>query len=161
MQREIRIRRAREADRAAIRQIQQEAARTGGAGLYSPEEIEAWVGWIGEGHYTLDAPGHLFLVAECEGTVVGFGRAELPRGEIEALYVAPDAGGLGIGRELLRSMEEGAREAGADRLALNASLPARLFYERAGYREVEERRWESPAGGSILIVRMEKAIVQP
>lgn len=154
----VRIRQARESDRAAIGRIHQDAARTGGAGLYSPEEIEAWVGWIREDHYALDVPGHLFLVAERDGSVVGFGRADLPRGEIEALYVAPHCGGLGIGRQLLSSMEEKAREAGAERLALNASLPARLFYERTGYREVGQRRWESPGGGSVLIVRMEKAI---
>jgi GNAT superfamily N-acetyltransferase len=59
--------------------------------------------------------------------------------EIKRMYVRPGARGGGIGRALLRALENEARRIGARRIALetgDAQEAAIAMYSRAGYREV-------------------------
>jgi ribosomal protein S18 acetylase RimI-like enzyme len=59
--------------------------------------------------------------------------------EIERMWVAPRARGLGLGRRLLDALERQAREAGAVTVRLEtnrAPIEAIEMYRRAGYREV-------------------------
>jgi GNAT superfamily N-acetyltransferase len=92
----------------------------------------------------LGPPGGVFLVgfedsgaAVCCGGVkdLGDGRCEIKR-----MYVAPEARGGGRGRELLRALEQAARELGYEiaRLDTGPSQPsARRMYVEAGYEEIE------------------------
>lgn len=83
------------------------------------------------------------LVAEdAAGAVLGFARggpergAEAPgRGEVYALYLAPEQRGRGAGRALFLALAEALRAAGMAETcvwALAANAPARRFYERLG-----------------------------
>jgi ribosomal protein S18 acetylase RimI-like enzyme len=57
------------------------------------------------------------------------------------MWVSPDARGLGLGRRLMRALEQRASEAGATviRLETNAALVEAIqLYRSAGYVEVEE-----------------------
>ena len=56
------------------------------------------------------------------------------------MWVSPDARGLGLGRRLLRELEQDAAAAGARavRLETNRSLTEAIsLYRQAGYREVD------------------------
>ena len=75
-----------------------------------------------------------------DGAVVGYGVVGQDAGAIQGLYVSPDVKGRGVGRELLRTLEERARAYGLKSLRLTSSLNAVTFYERAGFRAVEELR---------------------
>jgi N-acetylglutamate synthase-like GNAT family acetyltransferase len=75
-----------------------------------------------------------FFVAEEDELVVGFGELNQTNGEIQGLYVSPDAGRRGIGLKLLRTLEERARASGLKSLHLTATLNAVSFYERAGFQ---------------------------
>lgn len=58
-------------------------------------------------------------------------------GEVEAIYLAPDARGRGLGRPLLEAAAAALRQAGFDTAVLwvlTANGPARRFYEAAGFR---------------------------
>jgi ribosomal protein S18 acetylase RimI-like enzyme len=60
--------------------------------------------------------------------------------EIKRMWIAPTARGIGLGRRLLRELEEHARRAGATRLRLetNRSLHEAIgLYRRSGYIEIE------------------------
>ena len=60
--------------------------------------------------------------------------------DIKRMWVAPAARGLGLGRRLLRTLEQHAQESGAAavRLETNAALvEAIAMYRAAGYVEVE------------------------
>lgn len=60
--------------------------------------------------------------------------------EIKRMWVSPDVRGLGIGKRLLRRLEDVARFAGRRTVLLhmNASLiEAIAMYEAAGYRRVD------------------------
>ncbi|MGY1796560.1 GNAT family N-acetyltransferase [Geodermatophilus sp. SYSU D00525] len=88
-----------------------------------------------------------FVVAERDGVVVGFGRADVTTGEVALLYVDPAEQGRGTGRALLAAVLDLLRTAGWDRARLRAeerNSGPRAFYERAGWRptgEVVEREW--------------------
>lgn len=88
------------------------------------------------------------LIAELDGVAVGFaltfrnystweGRPGL---FVEDLYVTPDARKYGVGRTLLSAVAQRAVERGYRRVDLNVLdwNPARGFYDRIGFRRMEE-----------------------
>jgi GNAT superfamily N-acetyltransferase len=113
-------------------------ANTYGLGRLEPGEIEAW----------LDGR---FLVAEADGTVVGFAHgtvrsgpslAVVPAGEpyleVEELYVRADSRRRGTGGLLLAAIVAQAREAGVERFTVFSAAHDQhailRFYERHGFR---------------------------
>ena len=66
------------------------------------------------------------------GEPIGTGRL-LPDGHIGRMAVLPEWRGKGVGRALLESLMDKAREQGLWHLALNAQLSATGFYERFGF----------------------------
>ncbi|HEX3977544.1 MAG TPA: bifunctional helix-turn-helix transcriptional regulator/GNAT family N-acetyltransferase [Solirubrobacteraceae bacterium] len=87
-------------------------------------------------------PAGAFLVAYLNAEAIGCGAVKHRRGgpsDIKRMWVAESARGLGIGRRLLRELEELARESGAGvvQLETNAALvEAITMYRSAGYAEV-------------------------
>lgn len=88
------------------------------------------------------------LIAELDGEPVGFaltfrnystweGRSGL---FVEDLYVTPEARKHGVGRALLSAVARRAVERGCRRVDLNVLNwnPARAFYDRIGFRQMEE-----------------------
>ena len=84
------------------------------------------------------------LVADADGRVIGFAAygpsrdddAPSGTGEVPAIYLAPDAVGTGVGRELFEQTMAALRAAGYTRATLwvlEANERARRFYERAGW----------------------------
>jgi DNA-binding MarR family transcriptional regulator/GNAT superfamily N-acetyltransferase len=88
-------------------------------------------------------PRGLVLVARLRGEPVGCGALKLHRrepAEIKRMWVAPAARGLGLGRRLLRELEDHARDRGATkaRLETNRTLTEAIALDRsAGYVEVD------------------------
>lgn len=87
-------------------------------------------------------PRGLLLVARLREGPIGCGALKLHGSdpvEIKRMWVAPEARGLGVGRRLLRELEEHARARGATvaRLETNRSLTEAIsLYRSAGYVEV-------------------------
>jgi GNAT superfamily N-acetyltransferase len=91
------------------------------------------------------APNAGMLVAEVDGTIVGFASfcssrdddAEEDVGEVPAIYLDPEVVGRGIGRRLFEAVADELRRAGFRRATLwvlEANDRARRFYEKAGWR---------------------------
>lgn len=87
-------------------------------------------------------PHGVLLIARLRGRPVGCGALKLHPGEpteLKRMWVDPSARGLGLGRRLLRELEEYAASAGSKtvRLETNGSLvEAIALYRSAGYGEV-------------------------
>jgi putative acetyltransferase len=71
------------------------------------------------------------LVAEVEGRVVG--TIALEGAELLTFFVHPDYQGMGIGGQLLTTIEQLAKEAGIEAIHMDASLTGAAFYERREY----------------------------
>jgi DNA-binding MarR family transcriptional regulator/GNAT superfamily N-acetyltransferase len=87
-------------------------------------------------------PAGAFLVAYLNGDAIGCGAVKHRSGgpsDIKRMWVAESARGLGIGRRLLRELEQLARDSGARvvQLETNAALAEAIsLYRSAGYDEV-------------------------
>ena len=101
----------------------------------------------GANHFRLDpeevADGRgAFLVAYIGGQPVGCGavrRIESTVAEIKRMYVAPQARGRGVGRQVLLQLEAEARRLDATRLVLETGPrqpEALALYSRAGFVEI-------------------------
>jgi ribosomal protein S18 acetylase RimI-like enzyme len=99
----------------------------------------------GDGAAELDEftpPAGVFLVARIFGEPAGCGalRTFSPGiGEIKRMWVSPESRGMGVGRKLLVTLEQAARqrELRAVRLDTHSCLTAALrLYRTAGYRDI-------------------------
>jgi GNAT superfamily N-acetyltransferase len=106
---------------AALAELQRASALVAYAGLFAgpfplAETVERWLRFEGSVH-----------VAESDGVPVGFVAAS--DAELDALYVAPERRGQGIGSALIALAPQ------AERLwVLERNVAARRFYERHGWR---------------------------
>lgn len=160
---DVRIRRARDQDAAAIARVHVETWRTTYAGLV-PDRYLVGMSVSGQTFQWSKAiqrrgRGEVILVAELRdgGPLVGFGSGGWSRpagppfdGEVYTLYVAGDWQGRGVGRRLLAGLFGGLARAGAASafLWVLASNPSRFFYEALGGQRVAER--QEPFAGVLL-----------
>lgn len=141
----VQIRPVREEDRHAVMELASQLAE-GVAEWRDPEAVvEAARQWLA-GFFTptREQPAAVF-VAIAEGEVVGVVSVNTHKhftGPVEAyigeLAVAPHAVRMGLGRRLLSTAEDWARQQGLRHLTLETAAgntTARRFYAAAGYRE--------------------------
>ncbi|HYN70738.1 MAG TPA: GNAT family N-acetyltransferase [Candidatus Eisenbacteria bacterium] len=77
---------------------------------------------------------------------------------VRAMFVRGDRTRRGLGRRILEACEQAARAEGFRTLALMATLPGVLLYERYGFRETERSILRLPDGVEIGAVAMEMPI---
>lgn len=105
---------------------------------WTPEvSAGAWRRLVGEIARTSGHPASVLVAVEGGGRVIGIGMATLGRGAatVDALYVAPDVQGQGVGSALLGELASVAFRDGAvavEVVVLAANASARTFYERSG-----------------------------
>lgn len=111
---------------------------------YTLEQLDAWA----DGHVDLAAWDASFLahhtvVAEEDGRLVGFGDMD-QNGYLDRLYVHKDYQGRGIAKALCDCLENRGREVqkAGGCFTTHASITARPFFERRGYRVVKEQQVE-------------------
>ena len=105
---------------------------------YTPEQLDAWAG----GPVDLDAwdrsfRAHTTLVAVADGHIVGFGDIA-GDGYLDRLYVHKDWQGRGVATALCNRLEA----AVPGPVTTHASITARPFLERRGYRVVRPQQVE-------------------
>lgn len=127
------IRRYTAADSAATWQVFHDAIHGTASRDYTPQQVHAWA----PERTDLDrwnqvrSAAHT-LVACLDETVVGFSDVT-DDGEVDMLFVHPDAGGRGVARALLTQVLREAAAAGHQRLVTHASLTSRPVFERFGF----------------------------
>ena len=140
----ITIRRATQRDRESIWNVHIRAIQEVCKSHYSQKEIEDWSEALKPTRYNEPIRRGSFFVAVDDNVIVGFGNLNQDSGEIEAVYVAPEYVRRGVGREILQALESVARDVGLTVLRLSSSLNAVQFYENAGYRRQQQRRYLLP-----------------
>lgn len=101
----------------------------------------------------------VLVVAEHDGKIIGFAQYFPPNNSIEALHVLPNFGKQGIGKKLIQSIEEIARNQGASQITLGSSLNAVGFYEKCGYTRIKTTRFKCNDGIELDVVCYEKELI--
>jgi putative acetyltransferase len=106
---------------------------------YSHEQLNAWApaqypGDVWESRITRNRP----FVAELDGVIAGF--ADLhPDGYIDQFFVSGKAGGKGVGKRLMQTLEAAAKAKNLSCMFSNVSLNAEPFFLKHGF-VVQERQ---------------------
>lgn len=98
---------------------------------------------------------HRSFVAEENGLLAGFADLDAENSYFDRLYVSAAMQGRGVGTLLAGQIEKEAARLGLEKLFTDASITAKPFFARRGYRLVREQQVER---GGILLTnfRMEK-----
>lgn len=125
-------------DAEARADVFRQAVQKGAAAHYDQVQRDAWAAGptAGSLHARL-APQLVLVAVDGSGAVIGFFSLTDP-GLVDFAYVAPDLRGTGLADNLLERLTEAARARALPRLTTEASLVARSFFARHGWRE--ERR---------------------
>lgn len=127
----------RPSDLGELLELFYDTVHTVNARDYTPEQLDAWA----DGAPDLEEWGrtlseHTAFVAVEDGIITGFGDIDAS-GYLDRLYVHKDFQRRGIASALCEALE-GAVE--AEHIVTHASVTARPFFEKRGYRVIRERR---------------------
>lgn len=78
------------------------------------------------------------LIAEKAGAMVATG--SLVKNEVSGVFVKPDLQNQGLGKAIMRELENRAVSRGFVEVTLDVSLPSRGFYEGLGYEMLTEHK---------------------
>ena len=133
------IREFKDEDTKAIVHLFTETVRKINIKDYSKEQIEAWAPqnpnldkWKNRLAKTIT------FVAEENKHIIGFGQLE-NNGHIDCFYVAYDFINKGVGSKLLISIEERAKSLNIVKLFTEASITAKLFFHKKGFKVIKEQ----------------------
>ena len=123
---------------------------------YSPAQLEAWAPAQPDRSRWTTLEENYALVAWEKGRIVGFGDLAAD-GLLDRLFVRFDCQGKGVGTALLQGLEAQAARQGNAGILTFASITARPFFQRHGYRELEAL--EAVRNGQRLLhYKMEKKL---
>ena len=110
-------------------------------GDYTQEQVDAWAdGTADPAVWEQSLLRHQTLVARLGGEIAGF--ADLDGDYLDRLYVHRDFQRQGVATALAQALEQRAAEQGFSRLTVHASVTARPFFEKRGWRVVREQQVE-------------------
>lgn len=107
---------------------------------YGPAQIDAWAPIaVNTSLWSERLERKPTFVAEYQSQVAGFSDLE-PEGHIDMLFVHSEYQGLGLARTLMNHILLKAREQNLAELSTDASITARPFFERSGFRVLQEQQ---------------------
>ena len=126
---------------------------------YSPGQVQAWSPQVPDPARFLarGTDGRTLLLAvDDDDEPLAYGDVEAD-GHIDHLFCRPEVAGTGVTARLYEELERAARERGIENLFTEASEPARRFFSKQGFVEIERRDFEI-SGVPIHNFRMEKRL---
>lgn len=134
----MQIRKYRPSDCRELAELFYDTVHTVNAGDYTKEQLDAWA----TGHVDLEAWDRSFrehhtLVALEDGAVIGFGDID-GSGYLDRLYVHRRHQGKGAATALCDRLEQVC----AGVISTHASITAKPFFEKRGYRVIREQQVE-------------------
>ena len=150
----VTLRPYRPEDCPALASLFYETVHTVNAAHYTPAQLDAWAPACGPYLAAWDKSfrAHRTLVAELDGRLAGFGDLDPAAGYLDRLYVHKDLQGRGVATALCNALEEAA----AGPVVTHASVTARPFFARRGYRVLRAQQVER-RGVTLANYVMEKA----
>lgn len=145
------IRLAKLADAAEISALVIRSLRESNAGDYPSDHIEMLVSGLSPEGMLERMSGRTTFVAILDGSIIG--TAGLGDARVHTVFIHPRHQGEGIGAALLNAVEALGRVKAFKTLTVRSSITAEGFYQRLGYRSVEEELY-----GALRTIVMTKAL---
>ena len=143
------------ADVDALIDLFREAVRRVAIRDYSEAQVRAWAPDMAEREKWVERrASRPTWVAEIDGKIAGFTDLE-PDGHVDMMYVHPDFKGRGVANALMAKVEEAAAEQKLGRLYTEASITAKPFFEKKGFRVIAPQTVHV-RGQDLVNYRMEK-----
>jgi len=155
----IEIREAREDDIEQLKEVVASSISELCKGHYTPVQLEELLGqYPGKDVYRKWLRERVLIVATNEAGVVGFAQFNPSHESLEAVHVSPEHAGKGIGKSLVRGIEEKARRLGVRKVFVDSSLNAAGFYSSCDYVRIGPSKYQCRDGIELETVRFEKEI---
>jgi putative acetyltransferase len=151
------IRPCRPTDLDAVIAIFLGAVRQVAARDYDQAQIDAWA-QVDRERWDVRRRSRPTWIAEIGQSQAGFADLE-PDGHLDMIFVHPSHQGVGVATALLQRVETAARAQDLPRIFTEASITARIFFERRGFRIVARQIVEI-RGQKLTNFRMEKALIE-
>ncbi|MGI2067523.1 GNAT family N-acetyltransferase [Shewanella sp. MF08487] len=134
----ITIRKATKTDAQVCWDIRNAAIDKGCSGFYDAGDLLIWTEGELTEQFSRIVAAHFYVAEQFSTktqlkTVVGSIMLDEPYAQLEALFVAPDAMGIGVGKALLQFIETMAFNQGIAQLRLESTLNAVDFYRHCGF----------------------------
>jgi putative acetyltransferase len=152
------IRKAVKGDIDELKELYHDTITTINKRDYREEQIKAWASTKDrtEG-FMRRISEHCFLIAEnSDHKITGFASLE-KTGYLDLLYVHKDFQGIGVAKLLLQKIIDTARELNIPKLETDASITAKPFFEKFGFRTVRQQT-VSINNVQLINYKMEKVI---
>lgn len=105
---------------------------------YTKKQLDVWAtGKVDLEQWDRSFQAHYSVVATENGTIIGFGDID-ETGYLDRLYVHKDHQGKGVAAAICDKLEQAAKGT----IVTHASITARPFFERRGYRVIREQQVE-------------------
>ena len=153
------IRLFRDTDAPALAAIFFSSVRKIGGQHYTADQVAAWAPSLPDADvFTRRASdGRTLLVAIGEnGQPIAYGDLEAD-GHIDHIYCSPEAAGCGVAKQLYEELERVARSAGINVLFVEASEPAKRFFQKQGFEPIARNEFKLN-GVEIHNYQMRKAL---
>ncbi len=139
--RQLPIRPLTERDIPEMRELFRSTVLTVNSKDYTKEEVEDWAscGDCIEHWKELFAKNNYIGVLDKQGRIAGFASIN-PEGYLHSMFVHKDWQGKGVATLLLSEVEKMARRYGVHKMSVEASITARPFFEKRGYKVVKEQK---------------------
>jgi putative acetyltransferase len=151
------VRRYVPADLDALIDLFRESVRRIAIRDYTEAQVKAWApDTVDRASWATRRASRPTWVAEIDDEIAGFTDLE-PDGHVDMMFVHPDHQGRGVANALLNHVESEAARLGLARLHTEASITARPFFEKKGFRVVAPQT-VSLRGQDFVNYRMEKRL---
>lgn len=123
--------------------IRNQAIRYGCKNSYDDAVIAAWTPEKMPESYRNVIVANPFFVVAVDGRLLATGYLDLSTGSIEAVFTLPRYTGKGLGSQIIEAIKGEARERGFEQLALSSTPNAQTFYEKHGFKLMQESMYPS------------------
>lgn len=153
----MKVRLYRPTDTSALARLFTDTVRAINSADYLPEQIAAWAPEPPDpDHWRDQLDSRIAFVAQHNAEIIGFVTFEA-NGHLDHLYVHHRFQKRGVATALYQRVEQEVRSTGFNRLFTEASISARPFFERIGFRVIAPQTVQH-RGASFTNFRMEKIL---
>ncbi|MHC4463088.1 MAG: GNAT family N-acetyltransferase [Planctomycetota bacterium] len=155
-QKNISINEFRSSDLTAVKHLIHNTIDNCYTETYPKEAVQFFKDWHCDERILEDANKGHTIVLEKNSQIIGTGT--ILEDEIKRVFVEAKLQKQGLGKLIMRKLEEKAASLGIDVIKLDASIPSKKFYDSLGYVTLEETFLEVENGKRLYHYKMEKSL---